>query len=76
MKANDGEVIATAHCLCGAAVAWVRDLQAAVASERGTYGQPYTDGSWMIHTEQPVGGQHVPQRADEWEMTTPREHGG
>jgi hypothetical protein len=59
-------VIATATCRCGAAVAWVRDLNAAVRQERGKYGQPYTDGSWMIHIEDPVGGEHVPSRADEW----------
>lgn len=62
-------VIATAHCRCGAAVAWVRDLEAATGRERGFYGQPYTDGSWMIHTEPPIGGEHVPIRAEEWTFT-------
>lgn len=63
---TDEGVIATARCRCGATVAWVRDLEASAKYERGTFGQPYTDGSWMIHTEPPIGGQHVPIRVDEW----------
>lgn len=67
-EAGSEGIIATAHCRCGAAVAWVCDLAASVEREHGVYGQPYTDGSWMIHTEEPLGGQHVPIRADDWSM--------